>query len=58
MFNSELKEQFRDAWSVYDPDATSFILTSELSSLMFTLGGSFGWDESLKDDPEKQEKCI
>jgi len=50
MFNSEMKEKFREAWSKYDQDATGFMKIKKFPKMMLTLGGKFGWDESFKKD--------
>ena len=54
MFDSEIKEQFRDVWSKFDQDAISFIKVEDFPEFMFALPPPLGWDESYKEDNEKQ----
>ena len=35
MFNSDVKEQFREIWSHYDYDATGFMKIEDFPSFMF-----------------------
>lgn len=51
--NSEILEQFRDAWSKFDPDATGFIDINYFADLMFALGKPLGWDEAYRDKKTK-----
>ena len=51
MFNSEIREHFRDTWSMYDQDATGFIYLEDFPKLMISLGEPLGWDKSFVDNP-------
>ena len=53
MFNSEVRDQFRDIWSRYDQDATGFIKVEYFPQLMMDLGPPLGWDMSFKDNKVK-----
>ena len=53
MFDSEIKEQFRDAWSYFDQDATSFMRVEDFPDFMLTLPPPLGWDDSFIDDEER-----
>jgi hypothetical protein len=58
MLNQDVLETFRETWSKFDPDATGLIKIQYFSDLMFHLGSPFGWDESFKDNTEKQERSF
>lgn len=45
---------FRIAWANYDPDAEGFIECGELKQFLFDIGEPLGFDETYKDDNEKQ----
>ena len=53
--NSRVLEDFRDAWSEFDPDATGFIEINYFPELMFALGKPLGWDDSFRNKKSKQE---
>ena len=52
--NSAILENFRDAWSKFDPDASKFIDINYFSDLMFALGQPLGWDKSYRNKKKKQ----
>ena len=58
LVNTETKEHFKRNWSKYDPDATSFILVSDLPNLLLDLGEPLGWDSTFKSDHLKQYNFI
>ena len=58
MLNSSILEQYRNAWSEFDPDATGYIPVERFSELLFILGKPLGWDDSYKKKPRKQEMFI
>lgn len=53
MFNSDIKEHFRDIWSEFDPDATSFITKDQFKQFMLKLEEPLGWDQSYAGNDEK-----
>jgi hypothetical protein len=58
VFNSEVKESFRNAWAIYDPDATGFMPILKIKSFLFELHEPLGWNEVYINDNEKQETFI
>ena len=52
--NSVILEEFRDAWSKFDPDAGGLIGIDKFSELMFNIGKPLGWDESYRNKKKKQ----
>lgn len=58
MFNSEIRENFRDVWSEYDQDATSYIKKDKFTDFMFRLPQPLGWDETFQNNEEKQKEFI
>lgn len=58
MLNKEVLETFKETWSKFDPDATGHIKIQDFSDFMLHLGPPFGWDESFKNDKEKQERSF
>ena len=53
LINPQRLEHFRDKWSLFDQDGTSFIPCRHLPDLLFALGGELGWNSSYKDNPHK-----
>jgi hypothetical protein len=43
-----MSERFRDAWSEFDPDATTFINLNDLRAFLFALGRPLGFGASFK----------
>jgi hypothetical protein len=56
--NSRLSDQFRDVWSLFDPDGTSFIKTSVFPKFMLQLGEPLGWDFSFHNNYLKQKEYL
>ena len=56
--NSDALDKFALAWSYFDPDGTGYIKVSDLPAVMFAMGEPLGWDESYRDDPEKQTEYL
>ena len=48
MFNYDMSEKFRDVWTEYDPEATTFIKMKDLRSFLFALGEPLGFGSSFK----------
>ena len=46
MFNSDLRDYFREVWSYFDQDATGYIKVDDFPQFMIKLGLPLGWDES------------
>jgi hypothetical protein len=38
LFNLDMSEKFRDVWTEFDPDATTFIKLNDLRNFLFALG--------------------
>ena len=53
LFNQQTQDHFRQVWSKYDPDATTYIQIKDLKPLLFDLGEPLGWDESYIDNHAK-----
>ena len=58
MFNSDIREHFRDVWSEFDHDATGFIAVEDFNQFMFKLGEPLGWDNSYENNAFKQLSFI
>jgi hypothetical protein len=56
--NSELSDRFRDAWSIYDPDATSFIPVHSYAKFLLELGEPLGWDTTFNHNFIKQHEYL
>lgn len=48
--SSELSENFREVWSHFDPNATSFIKASRYPNFLLALGEPLGWDITYKNN--------
>ena len=46
--NKTVLEQYRDAWSKYDPYAKGLIEIANLTNLMMDLEPPLGWEEKIK----------
>ena len=44
MFNDQLAQKFREVWSNFDPDATTFINIYQLRGFLSQLGAPMGFD--------------
>jgi hypothetical protein len=42
--STDISENFKQVWSKFDPDATSFILVSQYRNFLLKLGDPLGWD--------------
>lgn len=52
--NSHLSDHFREIWSGFDPDATSFIKVKSYRRFLVALGDPLGWDISYEHNFLKQ----
>ncbi len=43
-----MNDRFRDVWTRFDPDATTFIKIKDLREFLFALGTPLGFDESFR----------
>ena len=46
MVKDTMLDHFKDAWSIYDPNATGEINITHFPDLMYSVGAPLGWDES------------
>ncbi|CDW82905.1 voltage-gated ion channel superfamily [Stylonychia lemnae] len=58
MFNQETLDKFRDVWSQYDPEATTFIPIKQIKDFLFDIGKPLGWDEGLIEKTGSQDQFI
>jgi hypothetical protein len=56
--SNDLSEHFRDCWSVYDPDATSFLSHKLYAQFLLDLGEPLGWDFSFNHNFIKQHEYL
>lgn len=56
--SSELSDNFREVWSYFDPNATSFIKVSSYPSFLLALGEPLGWDITYKNNYLKQREYL
>ena len=56
--SSDLSENFRDCWSLYDPDATSFIKVKNYKRFLLDLGEPLGWDPTFNHNFIKQHEYL
>ncbi len=56
--NTDLIKHFREIWSLYDPNATSFIRVHSYPKFLLALGDPLGWDSSFEHSYLKQEEYI
>jgi hypothetical protein len=56
--SSDLTENFRDCWSLYDPDATSFIKVTNYQRFLLDLGEPLGWDSTFNHNFIKQHEYL
>lgn len=52
--NTELSNRFREVWSQFDPNATSFIRVHSYPKFLMCLGEPLGWDSSFEHNYLKQ----
>jgi hypothetical protein len=58
VFNAQDLDKYQEVWSHYDMKATGFIEIEKLQELLFKLGSPMGWDESYKDNVERQKMYL
>ena len=58
LFNNEIRDRFREVWSEFDPEATTFIRLKDLRLFLFALGNPLGFDETFADSRFLQDKFI
>ena len=58
MFNTQQLEHYQDMWAEFDQKATGFIRIEDLSAFLFRLGSPMGWDESYRDNQDKQQMYL
>eukprot|EP00347_Sterkiella_histriomuscorum_P011811 403371009 len=58
LFNQECLDNFRNAWSKFDPTATTFIKISQLKEFLLELGKPLGWDEKMRERTYQQDKFV
>lgn len=46
--STSITDRFRDVWSDFDPDATSFIKIATYPRFLIALGDPLGWDASYE----------
>ena len=51
-------DHFKQVWSDYDPEATTFIKIYDLKKFLFTLGKPLGWDDKMAQNHQEQDKFI
>jgi len=56
--SSDLSENFRDCWSLYDPDATSFMKVKNYKRFLLDLGEPLGWDPTFNHNFIKQHEYL
>lgn len=56
--NSQLSEHFRNVWSLFDPDATSYIKKTMYPKFLVELGDPLGWDYSFEHNYLKQQEYL
>ncbi len=56
--NSDLNDNFKEVWSQFDPDATSFILASQLRNFLLKLDIPLGWDVTYQHNFVKQQEYL
>ena len=56
--NKTVLEQYRDAWSKYDPYAKGLIQIANLTNLMMDLEPPLGWEEKIKKSGTRKALFI
>lgn len=56
--NSQMSDHFREVWSVFDPDATSFIKMAVYPKFLVELGDPLGWDYTFEHNYHKQQEYL
>jgi hypothetical protein len=46
--NTELSKRFREVWSRFDSNATSFVRAQSYTKFLLQLGEPLGWDSSYE----------
>jgi hypothetical protein len=58
LFNLDMSEKFRDVWTEFDPDASTFIKLNDLRNFLFALGEPLGFGNSFKGRKFLQDQFI
>lgn len=58
VFNKEKAQHFTEVWSLFDEEGTGMITITDFKDFMFALGYPLGWDETFKNNKEKQDDFI
>eukprot|EP00347_Sterkiella_histriomuscorum_P008485 403344914 len=58
LLNSDHSDHFREIWSVFDPNATTFIRCTNYGKFLIYLGDPLGWDSSYEFNYLKQEEYL
>ena len=56
--NTELSNRFKEVWSLFDPNATSFIRVHSYPKFLMLLGEPLGWDTSFEHNYLKQQEYL
>ena len=56
--STDISEHFKQVWSEFDPDGTSFMRISQLRNFMLKLGEPLGWDITYHHNFIKQEEYF
>jgi hypothetical protein len=56
--NSDISEHFKEVWSEFDPDASSFMLISSYRKFLLKLGDPLGWDVTYNHNFMKQQEYF
>jgi hypothetical protein len=56
--STDISEHFKEVWSNFDPDATSFILVSQYKNFLLKLGEPLGWDVTFNHNFMKQQEYF
>ena len=56
--STDISENFKQVWSKFDPDATSFILVSQYRNFLLKLGDPLGWDVTYQHNFVKQQEYL
>jgi hypothetical protein len=58
LFNHDMNDKFREVWTEFDPEATTFIQLWQLRPFLFALGAPLGFDESFRERKLLQDQFI
>jgi hypothetical protein len=56
--NTDISEHFKEVWSQFDADATSFMLVSSYRKFLLKLGDPLGWDVTYNHNFRKQQEYF